>query len=54
MQRINGQKDKRVTAMIRGVIKPMNKTYGGSILKQADMSAKTRIKFDTFITNLNI
>jgi hypothetical protein len=32
MQKINGEKLRRVTAIVRGVIKPMNKTYGGSIL----------------------
>lgn len=36
MQKINSEKERRVTAKVRGVIKPMNKTYGGSILKNKD------------------
>lgn len=36
MQKINSQKDRRVTARVMGVIKPMNKTYGGSILREED------------------
>jgi hypothetical protein len=33
MDRINGESERRVTAKVLGIIKPMNKTYGGSILK---------------------
>lgn len=36
MQQINAEKDRRVTAKVIGIIKPMNKTYGGSILKMQD------------------
>jgi vacuolar-type H+-ATPase subunit H len=36
MQRINNEKERRVTAKVIGIIKPMNKTYGGSILKYED------------------
>jgi len=36
VQRINNEKERRVTAKVIGIIKPMNKTYGGSILKHQD------------------
>jgi hypothetical protein len=36
MQKINNEKERRVTAKITGIIKPNNKTYGGSILKMED------------------
>ena len=54
MQRINNEKERRVTAKVIGIIKPMNKTYGGSILKHQDQSKQTRQKFDIFIANMNI
>jgi hypothetical protein len=41
MQKINQEKERRVTAKVVGVIKPMNKTYGGSILKSEDHSEQT-------------
>ena len=44
----------RVTAKVMGVIKPMNKTYGGSILKPQDQTKQTKEKFDLFLKNLNI
>jgi len=54
MQRINNEKERRVTGKIIGIIKPMNKTYGGSILKYHDQFKQTREKFDKFIANMNI
>ena len=54
MQRINNEKERRVTAKVIGIIKPMNKTYGGSILKYDDQSLETREKFNQFIKNMNI
>ena len=36
MERINQETERRVTAKVLGIIKPMNKTYGGSILKMQD------------------
>ena len=36
MDRINQETGRRVTAKVLGIIKPMNKTYGGSILKMQD------------------
>ena len=54
MSKINSQKDMRVTAKVMGVIKPMNKTYGGSILKPQDQAKQTKEKFDLFLRNLNI
>lgn len=54
MQKINSEKDRRVTAKVLGIIKPMNKTYGGSILKEKDMSAKTKEKLALFISNMSI
>jgi hypothetical protein len=54
MQRINSEKERRVTAKVRGIVKPMNKTYGGSILKRQDMLEATRRKFELFLSNLNV
>lgn len=54
MQKINSEKERRVTAKIRGIIKPMNKTYGGSILSMQDQSKDTRKKFMVFVKNLGV
>lgn len=54
MQKINGEKLRRVTAIVRGVIKPMNKTYGGSILQAREQSQQTREKFEFFLKNLRV
>ncbi len=54
MQKINNQKDRRVTATIKGVVKPMNKTYGGSILQAKEQSSATREKFEFFLKNLGV
>jgi hypothetical protein len=43
-----------VTARVKGVLKKMNKTYGGSILNNKDMTAETRVKYEKFCSNLNI
>ena len=37
MEKINREKDRRVTAKVKGILKKMNKTYGGSILRIRDM-----------------
>lgn len=42
MNKINKEKERRVTAKVRGVIKKMNKTYGGSILNIKDMIQQTK------------
>lgn len=54
MQKINSEKIRRVTAKVVGIIKPMNKTYGGSILSHSDQSAETRKKFEYFLRNMRI
>lgn len=54
MQRINNEVEKRVTARVRGVLKKMNKTYGGSILSTKDMTNDTKAKYEKFCTNFNI
>lgn len=47
MQQIN-QSKQRVTGKVIGVIKKMNKTYGGSILNLDQMMPKTKEKYDQF------
>lgn len=54
MERINREKERRVTAKVRGILKKMNKTYGGSILNPKDMKAETKTKFELLCSNLNI
>ena len=54
MQKINNERERRVTAKVVGIIKPMNKTYGGSILSLQDMSAETKNKFQMFVKNMQI
>lgn len=34
---VNAQETKQVTGKVRGILKKLNKTYGGSIIKRADM-----------------
>lgn len=38
MEKINSEKERKVTARVKGVLKRMNKTYGGSILNIGDMT----------------
>ena len=54
MHKINAETERRVTAKVLGVIKTMNKTYGGSILSLQDMIPSTQQKLDLFLKNLNI
>jgi hypothetical protein len=37
MTKINNEKERRITGKVKGVLKKMNKTYGGSILSFKDM-----------------
>lgn len=39
MERINKAQNKQVTAKVKGILKMMNKTYGGSILEQNQMTS---------------
>ena len=43
-----------MTGLVRGVLKKLNKTYGGSIIENKDMKAETREKFAVFCKNLKI
>ncbi|CDW74058.1 exosome complex exonuclease rrp44 [Stylonychia lemnae] len=54
IDKINNEKVKRVTAKVMGVLKKMNKTYGGSIIKPQDQAPQTRKKFEQFIKNNRI
>lgn len=54
MERINKEKDRRVTAKVVGVLKKMNKTYGGSILNFKDMTPPTKNKYEQFTKNLSL
>ena len=46
MDKINKEKEKKVTGKVRGVMKRMNKTYGGSILRREQMTSSTIEKFE--------
>lgn len=52
MEKINNEKERRVTAKVKGILKKMNKTYGGSILRMKDMTKETKQKFELFCKNL--
>jgi exosome complex exonuclease DIS3/RRP44 len=51
---VNSQESKQVTGKVRGTLKKLNKTYGGSIIKQADMLPSTLQKYNQFLENHNI
>lgn len=42
---INEEQNKRVTGIVRGILKKFNKTYGGSIIQKKDMLPSTLEKF---------
>lgn len=54
IDRINSETEKQAIGMVRGVLKKLNKTYGGSIIKKQDMMKSTRQKFDQFCENHGI
>ena len=54
VMKINNEKEKKVTAKVKGIIKKMNKTYGGSILKAEDHTSATRDKFQVFLNNMGV
>jgi hypothetical protein len=54
MMKINNEKVKRVTGKVKGILKKMNKTYGGSILNLKDMTLSTKNKFELFCKNNRI
>ena len=43
---VNSQESKQVTGKVRGVLKKLNKTYGGSIIKKEDMLQSTVDKYN--------
>lgn len=43
---VNSQESKQVTGKVRGVLKKLNKTYGGSIIKKEDMLPSTVDKYN--------
>ena len=51
---VNAQESKQVTGKVRGILKKLNKTYGGSIIKKADMLPSTLQKYNQFLENHNI
>jgi hypothetical protein len=54
MEKINNEKERRVTGCVRGILKKMNKTYGGSIIKKEDMTEQTRAKYEKFLKNMKV
>ena len=54
MEKINQEESRKITGKVRGVLKKLNKTYGGSIIKKEDMLASTLTKFKLFCQNHDI
>lgn len=54
LQMINEETSRKVTGIVRGVLKKFNKTYGGSIIHKKDMLPSTLEKFNMFIQNNKI
>lgn len=52
--RINEETQRRVTGVVKGVLKKMNKTYGGSLVQMKDMLPKTLEKFKLFCKNNDV
>jgi len=42
IDKVNREPVKRATARVVGIIKKFEKTYGGSILREEDMTEKTK------------
>jgi exosome complex exonuclease DIS3/RRP44 len=51
---INSATDRQVTGRVRGVLKKLNKTYGGSLIAKSDMLVSTLNKFKLFCENYSI
>ena len=43
-----------MTGKVRGVLKKLSKTYGGSVLKESDMLPSTKEKLELFFKNCAI
>lgn len=54
LQRINSETNLQVTGKVKGVLKKLNKTYGGSIISENDMLVSTLNKFKSFCENHEI
>ena len=52
--RVNEETKRRVTGVVRGVLKKMNKTYGGSLVQLKDMLPTTLEKFKLFCHNIDV
>jgi len=51
---INSETKRQVTGRVRGILKKLNKTYGGSLIATSDMLVSTLNKFKVFCENHNI
>ena len=51
---INEETSRKVTGIVRGILKKFSKTYGGSIIHKKDMLPSTLDKFKVFCENNNI
>ena len=51
---VNNEQTLQVTGRIRGVLKKLNKTYGGSVLQLCDMLPSTKAKLEKFFENCAI
>ena len=51
---VNSEEKLQVTGKIRGVLKKLSKTYGGSVLRESDMLPSTKAKLELFFKNCAI
>lgn len=51
---VNNEQSLQVTGKIRGVLKKLNKTYGGSVLRLDEMTTATKAKLELFFENCAI
>ena len=51
---VNSEEKLQVTGKVRGVLKKLSKTYGGSVLKESDMLPSTKAKLEMFFKNCAI
>ena len=48
---VNSQENVQVTGRVRGILKKLPKTYGGSILREQDMLPATKEKLELFFSS---
>lgn len=54
VEKVNAEKKKKVTAKVRGIVKTMSKTYGGSLLDPVEMTTSTKQKVESVFDNYGL